>query len=212
MSTRLDEGWIYQDKEVTVFMEHYADYVNKSVPASEIVFEKVRDEDKELVKKIHKVHIKANLGLLIPVSLVFLFCVYGFAVSVSTRVESRLFDVITVLVFALGIVLTAYVMWDILGPFRGIRKGVVLSSERIQEKKDNRNATYQYIFDIYMEELDKTLMSFQVKREVFENIAPGDGVILYKTIRKIKVLADPQRKGAMDVSRLQSGVDFKIKW
>lgn len=189
---------------------HYTDFVNKSISAKEIVFEKIKDEDRELVKNVHLRHIKANIALLIPLGLVFAMCLIGFIKCVTIRHRSLFVDVLTIAAFAFGVGLTAYCLWSILGPVRLMRKGVVISHERIREMKDKRNGTFQYIFDIYLEDLDRTLMSYQVKKEVYEDIEPGDGVVLFKSLGKIKVLADPGRKGVMDVSRIKSGVDFKL--
>ena len=95
-----------------------------------------------------------------------------------------------------------------------IRKGVVLASQRIQEEKDNRNKTYQYVFDIYIEDSDQSLMSYQVDKEVFSSIEPGDGVVLLRARgkKKVKILADPMRRDVMDVSTIKSGVGTKRKF
>ena len=39
-----------------------------------------------------------------------------------------------------------------------------------------------------------------------ESVNPGDGIVIYKTLRKVKALPDPERKGVMDVSKIKSGV------
>ena len=46
-------------------------------------------------------------------------------------------------------------------------------------------------------------MSYSVSPEVFANIRPGDGVVVVKAGRKVKVFADPDRKGVMDVSNIR---------
>ena len=89
---------------------------------------------------------------------------------------------------------------------KGIRKGVVLAASREQENKDGRNTSYQFVFDIYMEDKDETLMSFVVSQEVFSQVEPGDGVLVVKAGRKVKVMQDPERKAVMDVRNIKSGI------
>ena len=43
--------------------DHYSDYVKKNIPHSDIVFDKIEEKDKALVKIIHGQHIKNNLGI-----------------------------------------------------------------------------------------------------------------------------------------------------
>ena len=57
-----------------------------------------------------------------------------------------------------------------------------------------------------MEDRDESLMSYPVSPEVFSEIQPGDGVVILKIGRKIKVMRDPLRVGVMDVSNIRSGV------
>lgn len=185
---------------------HYSDYVSKAVPASDIVFEKIKPEHKALLKDVRKEHIRANLWFLIAMFVMFIVCGWGFFRSVTTPIEEPFQDIVAMLVFLVGFVLAAYWIHDVFAGFKGIRKGVVLASSRLQEEKDNRNKTYQYVFDIYIEDTDQTLMSYQVDKEVFSDINPGDGVVLLKTRFKIKILADPERIGVMDVSKIKSGV------
>ena len=110
------------------------------------------------------------------------------------------------MVIGAGAVITGKQIYDLIGGYKGILRGVVLASQRVQEQKDNRNYTYQYVFDIYFEEKEQTLMSYAVSKEVFEVVNPGDGVILVKVGGKIKVLEDLDRKGVMDVSNIKSGI------
>ena len=187
--------------------EHYSDYVKKNISPSDIVFEDVGEQDKELIKRIHKNHIRTNRGLLILMMIAFAVIFTFFVASVINRASTLFIDIFTIVVsFAISAALF-YHIYDILGPIKKIRKGIILSSERIQEIKDNRNATYQYVFDIFLPDTDQTLMSYQVDREVFERVDPGDGIVIIKTLRKkLKVLADPSREGIMDVSKIKSGV------
>lgn len=57
-------------------------------------------------------------------------------------------------------------------------------------------------------------MSYQVDKEVFSSIEPGDGVVLLKARgkKKVKILADPKRRDVMDVSTIKSGVSTKRKF
>ena len=76
----------------------------------------------------------------------------------------------------------------------------MLSSTRSGENLEGRNAAYQFVFDLYLEDRDETLMSYSVDKEVSSQAQPGDGVIIAKCGKKIKVFADPDRKQVMDVS------------
>lgn len=188
--------------------EHYSDYVKKNISPSDIVFEKVEGKDTALIKEIHKKHIRTNRGLLILLFIAFAAIFAFFVFSLIYRASTVFIDVFTLAVSFAILAGLFYYIYEILGPIRKIRKGIVLASDRIQEIKDNRNATYQYVFDIFLPDTDQTLMSYQVDREVFEDVDPGDGIVIIKTIRKkIKVLADPEREGIMDVSKIKSGVD-----
>lgn len=186
--------------------EHYSDYVKKNIPHSDIVFDKIEEKDKALVKTIHGQHIKNNLGTLILFTIGFIPLFWFFARSLFIRLPNVFFDILTLVLIGGALVALGYFIYDVIGPFKGIRKGIVLASERIQEVKDNKNVTYQYVFDIYLPDTDQTLMSYQVSREVFECVNPGDGIVIYKTLRKVKALPDPERKGVMDVSKIKSGV------
>lgn len=185
---------------------HYSDYVSKATPVSDIVFDKIKAEDKELLKDVKKEHIRANIWFLVAMFAIFLFCSWGLVSSAIQGIENPFQDIATLIGFAFGFLLSGYWIYDVFSGFKGIRKGVVLASSRLQEEKDNRNKTYQYVFDIYLEDTDQTLMSYQVDQEVFSDIQPGDGVVLLKTRFKIKILADPSRQGVMDVSKIKSGV------
>ena len=189
--------------------DHYSDYVKKNVSPSQIVFGKIEENDKELFKRIHKQHIRNNIGLVIVLGISFIAVLLFFIGCLFTRLSSVFYDVLTLILSFAALATLFYNLYDVLGPFRGVRKGVVLSSERIQEHKDNRNASYQYVFDIYLPDTDQSLMSYQVSREVFESVDPGDGIVMFKTMRKIKALADPDSRGIMDVSKIKSGVDSK---
>ena len=186
--------------------EHYSDYVKKNIPHSDVVFEKIGEKDKPLVRIIHQQHIKNNLGALILFLIGFIPLLWFFVRSLFIRLPNVFYDILTLVLIFAALVTLAYFIYDIIGPFKGIRKGIVLASERIQEIKDNKNATYQYVFDIYLPDTDQSLMSYQVSREVFESVNPGDGIVIYKTLRKVKALPDPERKGVMDVSKIKSGV------
>ncbi len=185
---------------------HYSDYVSKAAPLSDIVFDKIKAEDKDLLKDVKKEHIRANKWFLVAMFVIFLFCCWGIISSIIAGIDKPFQDITALVAFILGFLLSGYWIHDVFAGFRGIRKGVVLASSRLQEEKDNRNKTYQYVFDIYLEDTDQTLMSYQVDQEVFTDIQPGDGVVLLKTRFKVKILADPSRQGVMDVSKIKSGV------
>ena len=186
--------------------DHYSDYLRKSVPVKDLVFDKVQEGDKELVKSVKKEHIRTNAGFLVLLTIGFVACVSFFIGFITTPSDSIFFQILSLAIAGGGAFVTGDLIYSILGNVKGIRKGVVLTASRMQEVKDTRNATYQYVFDIYMEDRDETLMSYSVGQEVFGEVQPGDGVIIVKVGRKIKVMNDPQRKGIMDVSKIKSGI------
>ena len=102
-----------------------------------------------------------------------------------------------------GMFISGDLIYGLLAGIKGLRKGIVLSASREQEVKDGRNYTYQYVVDIFFEDRDETLMSYSISQDVFKTITPGDGVVVVKAGRKILVLADPERKGVMDVSHIK---------
>jgi hypothetical protein len=143
-----------------------------------------------------------------------LFCTWGIISSFAAGFSNPITDIFTLLGFGAGFLVSGYWVYDILSGYQLIRRGVVLAANRIQEEKDNRNRTYQYVFDIYLEESDQSLMSYQVDKEVFSSLEPGDGVVLLKARgkKKVKILADPKRRDVMDVSTIKSGVGTKRKF
>lgn len=189
--------------------EHYSDFINKSAPVSDIIFRRVGKDDRNLINRIRKIHIRRN----IPLLLVMTFCFFAFGWylirCILERAGSVFFDVLTIALLFIAVVVAFYYICDVIGPFWKYRKGIVISSERLQQTRHTGNVTYQYMFDIYLDDTDQTLMSFQVDKEVFGDIDPGDGVVLIKNFKKIRVFADPDRIGAMDVSRIKSGIDRK---
>lgn len=186
--------------------EHYSNYLKKAVSAKQLVFDKVEEGDKKLISDIKKTHIKKNMLLLVLLLIVFGLCLWAFISFIVKPSDSTFVEVISLAGLGGGLLITGDFLYSIIGMVRGIRKGVVLSSSRLQEAKDDRNRSYQYVFDIYMEDRDESLMSYPVSPEVFSEIRPGDGVVIVKIGRKIKVMRDPDRAGVMDVSKIRSGV------
>ena len=186
--------------------DHYSDYLKKAVSVSDLVFDKVQESDKEVIKKIRKNHIKKNMVYIILLGIALLACSWYFVNFCFLPVDSIVYEVISLGAFGAAIIITGSI---IIGYFRGIkeiRRGVCLASSREQENKEGRNTSYQFVFDIYMEDRDETLMSYTVDKEVSSVVQPGDGVIIAKCGKKIKVFEDPERKGVMDVSRIRSGL------
>ncbi len=193
---------------------HYEDYLEKNVPISSVVFDKVTEQDKGLLKEVRSEHIRKNKGFLALMILFVLFCTWGIITSFTAGFSNPATDIFTLAGFGVGFLVSGYWVYDILSGYQLICKGVVLAANRIQEEKDNRNRTYQYVFDIYLEDSDQSLMSYQVDKEVFSSIEPGDGVVLLKAMgkKKVKILADPKRRDVMDVSTIKSGVGTKRKF
>jgi len=186
--------------------DHYSDYLKKSVPASSLVFEKISDEDKAVAAKVRKAYIKSNMVFLIIVSIGFAACLYYFVNFLIIPADNMVYQVITLLCFGAAVVITGYNIYNILAGIKGIRRGIVLTASREQENKEGRNSSYQFLFDVYMEDKDQTLMSYPVEKEIFAVVEPGDGVFVAKCGKKVKIFEDPDRKAVMDVSRIKSGI------
>ena len=186
--------------------EHYSDYLKKSVAAKDIVFEKAGKADKALISGVWKRHIKSNTALLVLLLIGFALFLWGFMSFILQPSPSAFIEIFSLAGLGLGLFITGRFIWSIAGPVSGIRKGVLLSSARLQEIKDERSRSYQYVFDIYMEDRDETLMSYAVDPKTFSSVQPGDGVFVVKAGRKIRIAKDPDRIGVMDVSRIRSGV------
>jgi hypothetical protein len=185
---------------------HYQDYLKKSISVRDLVYDKVEDSDRGVIKRIRKAHIKANVGGLVILGIAFAVCLWLFINFLLTPGSLVIYQIMSLTLFGGAAAISAYYFYHIIGAVKGIRRGVLLASSREQENKDGRNSTYQYLFDIYMEDRDETLMSFPVDLEVFKQVRPGDGVFIVKVGRKAKVMEDPDRKAVMDVSTVKSGV------
>ena len=193
---------------------HYEDYLKKNVPITDVVFNRITEQDKDVVKEVRSEHIRKNKGFLAVTGIGVIFCTWGIISSFVAGFSNPASDLFTLAAFVAGFLVCGYWVYDILSGYQLIRKGVVLAANRIQEEKDNRNRTYQYVFDIYLEDSDQSLMSYQVDKEVFSSLEPGDGVVLLKAMgkKKVKILADPKRREVMDVSTIKSGVGTKRKF
>ena len=185
---------------------HYSDYMKLNVPVSDLAFDDIKAEDKDLLSRVKKLRIKNNMAFLILMIIAFTGCLFLFGVCMTTPSDSLFYKIIALVVTGAGAVITGKQIFDLIGGYKGILKGVVLASQRVQEQKDNRNYTYQYVLDIYIEDKQQTLMSYAVDKETFERVDPGDGVVLVKVGKKVKVLEDLDRKGVMDVSNIKSGI------
>ena len=182
----------------------YSDYQKMSVPVKELVFDKVQESDKELIRKVKSEHIKANRGLLVLLAIAFIACAWFFIQFLIVPPDIIIFEIMSLLILGAVMVYTGSLIFGIIGGVKGIRKGIVLTASRQQEVKDERNSTYQYVVDIYFDDRDETLMSYSISKDVFGAVRPGDGVVVVKIGRKILVLADPERKEVMDVSTIRS--------
>ena len=185
---------------------HYSDYLKKNVSVKDLVFDKIREEDKDLLKRVKKAHIKANMGFLVIISIGFIACTYFFTAFIFLPADSLIVKLLSLIILGAGMSGCGILIYEIIAGIKGIRKGVVLAASREMENHDGRNTSYQYVFDIYMEDKDESLMSFSVSPEVFKEAEPGDGVLIVKAGRKVKVMQDPDRKAVMDVSNIKSGV------
>ena len=57
---------------------HYSDYLKKSISVKDLVFDKVKDSDKDVLSRVRKAHIKANTGGLILLVIAFFVCSWIF--------------------------------------------------------------------------------------------------------------------------------------
>lgn len=186
--------------------DHYSDYLKKNISINDLEFNKVQESDKDALKKVRMIHIKRNAGFLVVMVIAFVLSIWYFVNFLIIPPDNIVYQIVVLSFLGLGAVVSAGFIYNILGVVKGIRRGVVLAASRIQEVKDNRNRTYQYVLDIFFEDTDQTLMSYGVDQEVFSVVQPGDGIIVVKIGRKAKVMYDPDRKGIMDVSNIKSGL------
>ena len=186
--------------------DHYSDYKKKSVPVASLVFDKITEDDKKLLSKIRKEHLRSNIGYLIILLLMFIVCFGAFISFIFAPLGNIIFEILALAGSGLLTFISLKFLNTIIGPFKGIRRGIVLTSQRMQAIKDNRNATYQYVFDIYLDDKDETLMSYEVNQDTYLDAKPGDGVVIIKGVKNIGVYPDPDRKAVMDVSNVKSGV------
>ena len=186
--------------------DHYSDYLKKAVSVQDLVFDKVQESDKDVIKRIRKQHIKNNMVYIIVLSIALLACLWYFVNFCFLPNDSFVYQAVTQSCFGAAIVIMGYFIFGFFRSIKEIRRGVVLAASREQENKEGRNSSYQFVLDIYMEDRDETLMSYTVDKEVSSVVEPGDGVIIAKCGRKIKVFEDPDRKGVMDVSTIKSGI------
>ena len=116
--------------------DHYSDYLKKAVSVSDLVFDKVQESDKEVIKKIRKDHIKSNMVYIILLAIACLACLWYFVNFCFLPVDSIVYEVISLGAFGAAIIITGSI---IIGYFRGIkeiRRGVCLASSREQENKE----------------------------------------------------------------------------
>ena len=136
--------------------EHYSNYLKKAVSAKQLVFDKVEEGDKKLISDIKKTHIRKNIVLLVLLLIAFVILLWAFISFIVKPSDSSFIEVISLIGLAGGLFIIGDFIYSIVGKVSGIRKGVVLSSSRLQEAKDDRNRSYQYVFDIYMEDRDES--------------------------------------------------------
>ena len=177
-----------------------------SVSAKDLVFDEIRESDKELIKTVKREHIRANTGFIVILSIAVIACAWFFIQFLIIPPDSLFYQIISLVVLGAGTIFSGNLLYGLLAGIKGLRKGIVLTASREQENKDGRNSSYQYVVDIFFDDRDETLMSYSISQEVFNIIRPGDGVVVVKAGRKIKVFADPDRKGVMDVSTIKSNV------
>ena len=185
---------------------HYSDYQKMAVSVKDLVFDRVQESDKELVRKVKNEHIRMNRGLLILLTIAFIACAWFFVQFLIVPPDIIAFEVMSLVILGAVMIYLGSLFYGIVGGIKGIRKGIVLAASRQQEVKDARNATYQYVVDIFFEDREETLMSYSISKDAFGTISPGDGVVVAKVGRRILVLADPERRGVMDVSNIRSNM------
>ena len=189
-----------------------SDLIKKSVPISELKFDPIKDDDKALVRTVRKNHITSNIGYLVILFIMFALCGWFLIRSIIYPASTLIIHIGSLLGLFIGTAIPGYFIYGILRGYRGIRKGIILSTSRLQEEKDNRNKTYQYVADIYMEDIDRSLISYPITQDVYQEINPGDGVVLLKAQKSVVILPDPQRVGAVDVKDVKSSVSSNVSY
>ena len=180
--------------------------MKKSVPIKDLKFDPVQEEDKELITRVFKQHARNNFVFILLLSLGFLGSAWYFISFLIIPATNIFMEIVSLVLLGFAMAVCLYYLHGFFGSVSGIRKGIVLTSSSVHEESDGRFAGHAYVFDIYLDDKDETLMSYNVDREACRSAEAGDGVIIFKVGKKIKVLADPDRKKVMDVSNIKSGV------
>ena len=112
---------------------------------SDLVFDEIREEDKALLKRVKKAHIKANMGFLIIFSIGFTACTYFFTAFLIAPSDSLIIKLLSLIILGAGMFGCGMLVYEIIAGIKGIRKGVVLTASREMENRDGRNSSYQFL-------------------------------------------------------------------
>ena len=75
--------------------DHYSDYLKKAVSVQDLVFDKVSESDKDVIKRIKKEHIKSNMLFIIILSIATLACLWYFINFCFLPLDSIVYEVIS---------------------------------------------------------------------------------------------------------------------
>ena len=109
---------------------HYSDYLKKNISVNDLTFDKISEEDKPLLKKVKKAHIKNNMGFLIIMSIGFIACTYFFTSFLIAPSDSIVIKLLSLIILGAGMFGCGLMIYDIIAGIKGIRKGVVLAASR----------------------------------------------------------------------------------
>ena len=108
---------------------HYSDYLKKNVSVKDLVFDEIREEDKALLKRVKKAHIKANMGFLVIFSIGFTACTYFFTAFLITPSDTLIIKLLSLIILGAGMFGCGMLVYEIIAGIKGIRKGVVLTAQ-----------------------------------------------------------------------------------
>lgn len=119
--------------------DHYSDYLKKSVSVSDLVFDKVQESDKDVIRRIRKAHIRSNIVYIILLSIAFLACSWYFVNFCLLPVDNIVYEVISLGLFGAAIFITGYIIF---GYFRSIkeirrRRAGIFKRAREQGRKEH---------------------------------------------------------------------------
>ena len=103
---------------------HYSDYQKMSVSVNDLVFDKIQESDKELLKKVKKANIRANMLFLVVLAIAFVACAWFFVHFLIIPSDSIFYQIVSLLVLGFGMFMSGKLFYGLIAGIKGIRKGV----------------------------------------------------------------------------------------